>query len=209
MGRSGIDPTIAAAESRLDRLDDRADARPDDDGPTEIDLGALEHDESMHIEVAGDGQLTDEEAAALDPFAGPDGDLTDCIDAIAEAFNARDLDGLMELVRDDCETPGLGGDADGFALAMEDLWERRPSSLLTRGAIGNDALGVLWEMAEQDGWWRVATVHISDVEDGQVGVIEFSDDPALLDQVETGTPDMEFEQGSRWEEWSEGVVEDR
>jgi hypothetical protein len=49
-------------------------------------------------------------------------------------------------------------------------------------------------------------VHVDDVEDGQVGVFEFSDDAALLERVECEPPgDDEVEEGTRWAEWEEGA----
>ncbi len=202
-----VDPTIAAAESRLDRIDDRP-AEPDDDRSDAVDLSDgmhIEEDEELDAEPAL-GMTTGEILLELD--GGPDAEVADCLDAFNEAFNARDLDSLLEFVTADCETPGLGNDLDNLPEAIEDLWERRPSCLLTRGQLDNAPVGVMWELGEGGGWWRVATVHVDDCADGQLGVIEFSDDPSILEEVASPTPDGDLDEGSRWEEWTEGVVTD-
>lgn len=202
---SDVDPRTAAAESRLERLDDRLA----EDGPGDDRADPLTADPTR------DGVTTDGYGFHLDD---PDGDLldddldaglrddaeADAIDAIAERFNARDLDGLLEVLAPDAEAPGLlGYDLDNLGDAVEDLWQRRPTACLVRGRAELEYVGVLWE---HDGstWWRVAAVHVDDVADGRIGVLEFSDDPALLEQVEVDAPDDELEQGTRWREWDEG-----
>ena len=131
---------------------------------------------------------------------------TDVVDALAEAFNARDLEAVLEVVAADGEAPGLlGGDRENLPAAIESLWHRRPSCAVTRGRVDDRVVGVLWE---HDGaaWWALAVVHVDDIDDdGRAGVVEFSDDATLLEEVEGDGPDQDLEEGSRWEEWEEGV----
>lgn len=185
----------AAAESRLHSLN--GDEAIDD---SEVrDVTALDPEEvGLHLddpEASEDDDLRDE-VAEID---------TDVVDAIADAFNARDLDALLDVVAADGEAPGLlGGDREGLAEAIEALWHRRPTSCITRGRVDDVVVGVLWE---HDGgaWWALATVHVNDLDDdGLVGVLEFSDDASLLDEVDAESPDQDLEEGSRWAEWDEG-----
>lgn len=202
-----VDRSLAAAEARLERLDDDRHAaatngRSEDPiSLSTIDLG----DDSLHIEddEPGAGMSTEE---ILQGLEGPDPDLADCIDAFNEAFNARDLEGLLDLVADDCEFPGLGNDIDNFPEAIEDLWERRPSCTLTRAEHERTCLSVMWELGDDNAWWRVATVHFDDARDSHIGVVEFSDDPTLLEEVDGAGPDGDLDEGARWEEWTEGSV---
>ena len=184
-----------AAESRLHALDTE---RSSDDGTGDRDITALDHDEVGYHVDDPDADLDDR----LDAIAEID---TDVVDAIAEAFNARDLDALLDVVAADGEAPGLlGGDRAGLAEAIESLWHRRPSVSITRGRVHGVVVGVLWE---HDGraWWALATVHVDDLDDdGRVGVLEFSEDASLLDEVEVEGPDEDLEEGARWEEWDEG-----
>lgn len=204
-----VDRSLAAAEARLERLDDARHAAATNGQPDDpVSLDAIDmSDPSLHIEdeepepAAG---LTTEEI--LLELEGPDPDLADCIDAFNESFNARDLEGVLELVDEDCEFPGLGNDIDNFPEAIEDLWERRPSCTLTRAEHDRTPLAVMWELGDGEAWWRVATVHFDDAADGHLGVIEFTDDPTLLEEVEAASPDGDLEEGARWTEWEDGSV---
>lgn len=208
MAETHVDPARAAAESALERLgsdDGSLDGRTEPG--EELDLRDTV---GLHIEPEqapgpeADAEAEDELARELAGEVHLDPDPSVCMDALAEAFNARDLEELLSLVTDDCETPGLANDLDDFALAMEDLWHRRPTCLLTRGEHEEQVVGVLWELAEARRWWRLATVHLDDVVDGRAGVVEFTDDAALLEEVATEEPDLDLEEGSRWAEWADG-----
>jgi hypothetical protein len=193
-----FDRFAAGAEAKLDRLDGDGDGEGRDAPSTPSGVDA--DDYGFHLDDP-DGELFEDELEV----GVRDDDAADAIDAVAEAFNARDLDALLEVVAGDGEAPGLlGGDRDNLPDALEDLWTRRPSACLTRGAVGDGDVGVLWE---HDGtsWWRLAVVHVDDVRDGRIGVLEFSDDTALLEQVECEAPDDDLEEGARWEEWADGA----
>lgn len=206
-----LDHRLAAAEAQLERLDDRRVEGPPDDTGT---VDAVELTDGMHIEqadahleaTAAIGLTTDEIMFELESTG--DAELVDCADAFAEAYNARDLDALLELLSADGEMPGLGNDIDNLPEAVEDLWERRPSTMLTRGDVDGRVVAVMWELGDGGDWWRVATLHFDDCADGQLGVVEFCDDPAMLEEVQTVAPDVDLDEGSRWEEWSEGAVDD-
>lgn len=209
-GRDDFDRRAAAAEAQLERLDDamsEGDTEADDRSAplTVTDRAVVVDDESIHIEDEWFPPEDESEEEPVGESQGPDAHLTNCIEAFIEAFNARDLDGLLDLVAPDCETPGLGGDVDNFPDAVEDLWERRPSVLLTRGVYGGGPVGVLWELSDDDSWWPLATTHFSDVDDGRVGVIAFSTDQQPLDAVVADAPDGDVEEGVRWAEWDEGA----
>ncbi|MGH7606457.1 MAG: hypothetical protein ACREME_03875, partial [Gemmatimonadales bacterium] len=66
--------------------------------------------------------VIDEEADA--GHARPqDGDLESLRDEFVDAFNARDLDALLDLVHKDVETPASGGDgARDFAEQVGVIW---------------------------------------------------------------------------------------
>lgn len=209
MGRR-YDRLQAGAESRLEALDDAQllDELPEagsalsepDDG--EVPQNVIDFDDyGIHVDDPGEDLLDDD----LDTGLRDDGEAT-ALDAIAEVFNARDLEGLMLVVAADGEAPGLlGYDRDNLPEAIESLWQRRPTCCLTRGHHLEDHVGVLWEH-DGSAWWRVAAVHVDDVQEGMIGVLEFSDDPALLDQLEADAPDPDdLDEGARWSEWDEGA----
>lgn len=197
MNGGSMDRQFAAAEAALDRLDDGPVGMVGGDTPELVD--------GMHIET--------------DPsdLAGADDDLgghiavehVELVDGIAEAFNARDLDSLRDQCTPDCEVPGLANDFDQLDDAIGDLWVRRPTITMTRSVDEEGmAVGVLWERGDTAGWAPVGTVHVDvDGDHTLAAVLEFSDDPSLLDMLELDPPDGELEEGARWEEWDEGAVD--
>jgi len=198
---SELDISLAAAEAGLERLDDE---RAEPEGPTEVVELLDEGDAGWHVE---------NEAPSLDDDEDQDteGHVSvlhdDLLDALNEAFNARDLEGVLEVLSDDVELPGLAGDRLELPERIEDLWERRPTSLLTRAVNGNEGISVLWEIGDEGRWWPLATVHVDDVSDGRAGVVEFSEDVSLLDELDPEMPDDDLDEGARWHEWTDGDIE--
>jgi hypothetical protein len=207
------DRVRADAESRLEALDDAELLDPpSDDDPG--DAGEASDPAAAHAQGVVDpeeyGVHVDDPASDLldddmDVGLRDDGEAS-ALDVLAETFNARNLDGMMQIVAADGEAPGLlGYDRENLAVAVEDLWQRRPTCCLTRGYHADEHIGVLWEH-DGSAWWRVAAVHVDDVQEGLIGVIEFSDDAALLDALDADPPDADdLEEGARWSEWDEGA----
>jgi hypothetical protein len=188
-----FDRSAAGAEAQLDRIDDAPSSSGDG-------ASVHPHEYGMHLDDPEADLLTDDLDVGL-----RDDVEADAIDSVAEAFNARDLESLLDIIAPDGEAPGLlGYDVDNLPQAIEDLWQRRPTVCVTRGMAGTEHVGVLWEHDGKD-WWRLAVVHVDDVHDGHIGVLEFSDDTALLEQVDCTVPDDDLDEGSRWAEWSEGA----
>jgi hypothetical protein len=193
-----VDRLQAAAESRLERLDDEASASPSPADPAPEGIDAEEY--GFHLDDPETDLLADDLDAGL-----RDDVEADALDAAADAFNARDLEGLLDVIAADGETPGLlGYDRDNLGQAIESLWQRRPSCCVTRGRVDQAHVGVLWEHDGTD-WWRAAVVHVDDVVDGQIGVLEFSEDGDLLERVECEAPEGDLDEGARWVEWDEGA----
>lgn len=196
-----FDGRRAAAEAQLERIDDRLA-----DDTAEGGDGVVVATDEVHDAQYG-FHLDDPDGGVADDVDLPtSGDpRADALDVVAEAFNARDMDGLLDVVAADGEAPGLLSYERGdLPAAIQDLWQRRPSCCLGRGHVDDEPVGVLWEH-DGDRWWEVAVVHVDDVDDGVVGVLEFGDDPALLEQVEAEPPDGDLEEGTRWSEWEDGA----
>ena len=191
-----IDPDVALAEVALERLDElRSERSPDDPLPTVDDSDGL----VAHV----DSVVVDSDS---EPIPDPDvEEFCEVVDAFNESFNARNLDGVLEVVADDVEAPGLGNDRNNFVEALEDVWDRRPTCLLTRGSLGERCVSVVWEPGTDRAWWRIALIHFDDVRDGRIGVVEVTDDQVALDEVVVDGPDGDAEEGTRWEEWAEGA----
>lgn len=193
-----------AAEAQLDRLDAAAldgsgpqGAGADGAGADGV-VGA--DDFGLHVDDPQLDLLADESASESE-----DNGEADVLDAAAEAFNARDLDGLLVLLAPDGELGGLlGQDPSELPEVVESLWHRRPTCCLTRGQVDDAHVGVLWD-TDGSAWWRLAVLHVDDVVDGRAGVIELTDDPTLVERVSTDPPELaELEEGARWSEWEDG-----
>ncbi len=191
-----VDRAMAAAESRLDRIDDAPD-----EPETQYSGDVSPDEDGMHVE-GSDASVDEREEE--DAPSGPDAEVVDVINAFADAFNARDMDGVLDLLTADAETPGLGGDRDNAPAALHDLWDQRPTSVVTRGEHEDGCVAVLWDLGGE-GWWRVGMIWFDDVSDGQAGVVEFVDDPTVLEAVIADEPDGDVEEGMSWHEWDEGV----
>lgn len=190
-----FDRQSAAAEARLDRIDDGPAAVS---GNHQVELTDGMHIETDPPELAGDDDADDAGHALVDH--------AELVDEIVEAFDARDVDAMAELCAHDCEIPGLASDLDDLEQGMSDLWERRPTITMTRSVDdAGVAVGVLWERGETAGWAPIGTCHVDVDADGMAAVLEFSDDIGLLDELALDPPEGELEEGARWEEWAEGV----
>lgn len=194
-----IDRHAAAAEAALDRVDDAVDdAVVDSDNGAGVDLADGMHLEDADESYAAEVGVDDEEDGHIAPRG------VDVIDELCEAFNARDLDAVVELCSEDCETPGLAVNCDDLGNELDQLWERRPTVTMTRAVYDDTGVGVLWERGESATWAPIATMHVDLDEDGMIGVLELSDDIGLLDELDAEPPDGDLVEGARWEEWAEG-----
>lgn len=152
----------------------------------------------MHVE--GD-EAPEDTREVTDAASGEDE-----IDAFLEHFNAHDLDGLLELVGDDCESPGLVKADEDLAVALADLWERRPTCQMTRGDLEDEPVGVLWEVGTDTTWWRLGVVRFSCNVEGDIDVIAFDDAPHDLDACQAQPPEATLDEGATWQEWEDGVA---
>ncbi len=180
----------ATSTARIERVQTQAEkssaarAEPDSTAVDVESYGVSESELSdLHI-VTGEDELPDDTTAHVVVAAD------DAVDALAEVFNARDLDGVMELCGPDCEVPGLASDVTGVGPALDDLWVRRPTVNMTRMVVDDVAVGVLWERLGSDSWAPVGTVHL-DIEDDEVVVLEFSEAMDMLDRRNPAPPELD------------------
>lgn len=188
-----FDIDVEAAEATLDRVD-KGDIDGHDPGPDLLVRRAASGEDGMHVE--DDPPEPDDEITAHEPT--PD----DAVLAFIECFNARDLEGLCELLRPDAEVPGLGNDVPNFQSAVDRLWSRSPTCMLTNGRLDDRDVAVMWEGAEGR-WWKAAALLFAGEKD-RLGVVELVDDPETFDAVVAEEPEREFDEGARWEEWEDG-----
>ncbi|MGH3440763.1 MAG: nuclear transport factor 2 family protein [Nitriliruptorales bacterium] len=186
--------------SRIARTDDEERV---DEVPRSVLLDEVER-EACHVDLP-EVEIDDEDATD----GNGDGSFDELVEAFVEAYNGHDLDAMIALFAEDVELPGIGTDADGFAAAISDVWERRSTSILTRGVLDDTPAAVFWDVNDEgqwDGpWRRLAFLTFEPSDDGEsVGLIELVDDGTQAEDVVTSHPEPELAEGSRWAEWYEG-----
>ena len=163
-------------------------------------------EEGLRLVESTDVEI-DEDAAQLESVAGGDEDLETLRDEFVNAFNARDLDALLGLARDDVECPDIHG--DGMAALSEEvsaIWERSPAAMLTRGFLDGEACALGWLPDEDGGWVRAAMVKFA-AEGGLLSVVSLPDDVDALERAEAEDPSgEEQDEGADWAEWDSGAA---
>ncbi len=148
--------------------------------------------------------VTDEDTPSQ-PLADGAADIEALRDEFVDAFNARDLDAALALVRDDVECPDIHGDGlEALSEELSAIWERSPGALLTRAFLDGEPCAVAWLPDEDACWARAALVCFAG-EDGLLSVVSLPDDADALDRAEAEDPTgEEQEEGTDWGEWSSG-----
>ena len=190
-----FDVGVEAAEATLERVE-RGDIDTNHAEPDPLVSRAVGDEDGMHLE--DDPPAVEEDITEHDPT------MDDAVLGFVECFNARDLDGLCDLLRADAEVPGLGNDLPNFQSAVDALWSRSPTCMLTPGRLDDRDVAVMWESADGR-WWKAATLLFAGENDGRLGLVEMVEDPEAFDGVITDEPEREFDEGTRWEEWDEGA----
>lgn len=147
--------------------------------------------------------------APSDDDLGPDldgADLETLRSAFVEAFNARDLDRVLDLVAEDAELPDTVGEGpEALTDELRGIWERSPAVVLTDARVADTPTAVAWLPDERGHWTRVALVCL-DGDDGQLTVIELPDDAEALRTAITDDPMGDIiDEELDWASWDEGV----
>ncbi len=168
------------------------------------DLGFLHLDERE----PGAGVIDADGADTADPIEGEHyfGLIEDLVDGFCEAYNARNLEGVYEVLADDVELPGLGHDREGLTAAVSTLWDDHPHAVLVRGLLQEEPVAVLWDIGDGGVWQRTSLLSFDgDPSEGALGVVELIDHDATVESALCDAPDGDLLEGMRWEEWYEGA----
>ncbi len=171
--------------------------------PAEDGLRVVDLDVDVTDESDGDLKEADPSEQASGHFAPTD--LESLRDEFVDGFNARDLDAVLRLVRDDVETPDIAGDgAPVLAEELQSIWERSPGAILTRGFLDEAPVAVAW-LPDEDGCWSRAALVCFDADSDLLSVVALPDDPDALDRAQADDPTGEDqEEWSDWSEWDRG-----
>lgn len=163
---------------------------------------------SVHHETDPDDEI-DVDAASLEPRVA-DADLESLRDEFVDAFNARDLEAVLALVRADVECSDRGvSDARGLGDELSAIWARSPGALLTRGFLDAEPCAVAWLPDEDGCWTRAALVRLgldgTQTDRPLIDAVALPDDPDSLERAEADDPDgEELDEGAAWSEWDAG-----
>lgn len=147
--------------------------------------------------------MTDEAAdAAFESVA--DAAVENASDEFVDLFNARDLDGIAEMVTADVASDLLDGDgADSVIEGLAGLLRRYPQLVATRGEDGNQPIVALWIPNEQDQYSLMGYLELS-TEDELIDRITYVDTPGRSDLL-LEEPDLD--EMSEWQDWREWIRE--
>ena len=164
-------------------------------------------EEGLRVVEAADADLLDDNTSQ--PLSDGATDVETLRDEFVDAFNARDLDAVVGLARDDIEVPDIHG--DGVAALTDEIsaiWERSPAAILTRAFLDGEPCAVAW-LPDEEGCWSRASLVCFSGDDGLLSVVSLPDDADALDRAEAEDPaGEEQEEGSNWTEWDSGVASD-
>lgn len=134
-----------------------------------------------------------------------DADLDSLRDAFVEAYNAQDLEAVLELVADDVTTPDLGGDgSQALADQLESTWERSPGAVLTNATVDGTPAAVVW-LPDERGLWVRAELMTFDGDQGLLTSVEMlGDDDALQRALAESPVGDSLDEEQDWSEWDRG-----
>jgi hypothetical protein len=149
------------------------------------------------------GSLLPEGADPAQRGEDVDPEFQNLVVAFVECLTARDFEGVEELLADEVEANLLSThDRDATVQGLEDLVERYPSLVLTRGELGDEPVAGAWVSDSDTGAYDLLGIMRFGASDGR--------DPHLdrIDLVEVDDPEdlvlerPEPEELAEWEDWS-------
>jgi len=124
-------------------------------------------------------------------------------DALVDAFNARDLDGVGELLGEEVTSDVFDGVGVEAALhGLSDLWIRYPRLVASRADCEDDCVIALWLPGEAGKFRSVGFLELT-IEDGSIEHVTYIDDDEA--ELTAEPPDeSELAEWFDWAEWDRG-----
>lgn len=158
----------------------------------------------MRMEEENDGALEDDYPDDHERRI-ENADLDNATDEFVDMVNARDLDGLAELLAPDVESDFLGGmSREEVVDGLHDLLFRYPTLLTTRADLGPEPLVAVWTFdneADRFDQFGFFTFEMTEEGEGLVRRIGYADELPDSDDLIVETP--ERSDLPEWEDWSE------
>ena len=133
------------------------------------------------------------------------------VDELVDFFNARDLEGIRELLDVEVSAPFFGG--TGADLTMQGIGElvlAYPGIVSTRGELGDEPVLVAWIPGETHIYRRMGYFRFT-FADGDENGEELIEHIDYSDEIDDGTllaeqPDpADMAEGEDWQTWAEGA----
>ena len=154
--------------------------------------------------------MTDEAAdSAANTAADATADVAaeNASDEFVDMFNARDLDGIADLVAADVTSDLFdGAGVESVVEGMAGLLRRYPQLIATRGEEGHQPIVALWIPDEQDQYSLMGYLELSTQEE-LIDRITYVDTPGSELLVEEPDPD-DMAEWQDWREWDTGEEAD-
>lgn len=126
-----------------------------------------------------------------------------CIDEFVDYFNARDLEGLDELLSRDASSTFLrASDAGEMIQGLGEILLAYPGIVLTRGELDDEPVAVAWVPGENHDYSRMGFFAFSVVDEDEelIEHLEYSDE---FDEGRLLAEEPEPAEIAEWEDWGE------
>lgn len=120
-----------------------------------------------------------------------------------ERMNARDLDGLAELLAVDATAGSLRGTSrDGVLDGLDDFWAANPTLIVTRGDVGVDPVAGVWLFDPDQGRYCHSgyfSIELAEGDEPRVGRLDFTEEPPGWPELVAESPDVA--ERPEWQAW--------
>lgn len=152
------------------------------------------------------------ERSAMPPMAGGGSDdsptaetaeMDNVLIEFVELVNARDLDGLAELLAVDATAGSLRGTSrDGVLDGLGDFWAANPTLMVTRGDVGPEPVAVAWLFDPDQARYCFSgyfSIELDDCDEPRVRRLDFTEELPEWPELVTESPDVA--ERPEWQTW--------
>lgn len=190
-------------------LDEMWEGPPDSEPDTETRLdfdadGIVPQDEPSAEDSEATGENDEGEGTVAWRAAVENAALDDVLVDFVDLFNARDWEGMTDLLAADVESGFFGNVTRADLIdALNDLILRYASLVVTRGDIGAQPVAAAWLLDQgTNGYDPVGyfTIALADGDDPRIGTVDYVEEVPDDEDVVLEVPDSG--ERNEWEDWS-------
>ncbi len=136
-------------------------------------------------------------------FLADSAEVDDALIEFVELVNARDLDGLADLLAPEVAAGLLGATSRAAVLeGLDEFFAANPTSVVTRGDLGVDPIAVVWSYdpdQERYGMVGYFTVEVAESDETRIERLDFVDEIPDWPELVVETP--ETAERPEWQSW--------